>query len=106
MTPEYLCLTIRSQPDESEPNFKTRLSVFWTLMLRHHPEDFEKVYAETTEFELKDNRISRQYLVEISALNLLEIELRAAGIEFDEVDPEEIYSKYEATPPEWMWIEH
>ena len=48
MTPEYLCLTIRSQPDESEPNFKTRLSVFWTLMLRHHPEDFEKVYAETT----------------------------------------------------------
>ena len=44
--------------------------------------------------------------IEAAAIPLIEMELRAVGIEFDEVDPEEVYSKYEATPPEWMWIEH
>ena len=106
MTAEYLCLTLRSRPDESEPNFKLRLSMFWTKMLREHPSDFERVYAETVKFETHGTQLSRQYLVEASVIPLLEIELRTVGIEFDEVDPVEIYSKYEATPPEWMWIEH
>lgn len=106
MTPEYLCLTLRSRSDESEPDFKLRLSTFWTKMLRDHPLDFERVYAETVEFESCGAQLSRQYLIEASAVPLFEIELRSVGIEFDEVDPEEIYSKYEATPPEWMWIEH
>jgi hypothetical protein len=106
MTAEYLCLTLKSRPDESEPDFKLRLSTFWTKMLREHPDDFERVYAETVNFELHGDQLSRQYLVEASVIPLLEIELRAIGIEFDEVDPEEVYSKYEATPPEWMWIEH
>jgi hypothetical protein len=106
MTVEYLCLTLRSRPDESEPNFKVRLSAFWTLMLRNHPEDFERVYAETTKFETHETQLTRQYLVEANVVSLLEIELRLAGIEFDAVDPDDIYSKYEATSPDWMWIEH
>jgi hypothetical protein len=106
VTDDYLCLTIRSRHDESEPNFKARLSAFWTLMLRNHPADFERVYAETVKFERQGEQLSRQYLVEAGVTGILEIELRSAGIEFEPIDPDEVYSKYEATPPEWMWIEH
>ena len=94
MSAEYVCLT------------KMRLSAFWTLMLRNHPADFERVYAETTSFEHKGMQLSRQYLVEAGATGLLEIEMRHAGLEYEPIDPDEIYSKYEATPPDWMWIEH
>src|SRR5207237_1217911 len=106
MIDQYLCLRVHSRPDESEPNFKMRLSAFWTIMLRNHADDFEKVYAETTEFQREGDRLSRQYLIEAPVLSILEIQLRSAGISFDSVDPEDVYSKYEAAPPEWMWIEH
>jgi hypothetical protein len=32
--------------------------------------------------------------------------LAAAGIEYDPIDPDDLYSKYEATPPQWFQIPH
>lgn len=103
---DYLSLTVHSRPDESPGDFKTRLSAFWTLMLRNHPDDFEKVYAETVEFDRAGDRLTRQYLIEAEVAGFLEIQLRESGMEFEPIDADEVFSKFEATPPEWMWIEH
>lgn len=106
MSDDYLMLTVRSRPGEAEPDFKTRLSEFWTAQLRNHPDEFEKVYAETVAFERSGDRLSRQYLIEADVADLLERELKAGGVEFAPIDRDDLYTKYEATPPEWMWIEH
>lgn len=103
---EYVCITVRSRPGEAEGEFSARLSRLWTAMLRNHQDEFEKVYAETTAFETAGGRLSRQYLAELAVVELLEEELAAAGIEFDAIDREDLYSKYEAVSPEWMQIEH
>jgi hypothetical protein len=91
---------------ESEADFAARLSRFWTHMLRNFKADFEKVYAETTEFEEQDDRLGRQYLAETGVVDLLEKEFQKAGLDYEPIDREEVYSKYEAVPPEWMQIEH
>jgi hypothetical protein len=103
---DYLCITVVSESSESEADFSARLSRFWTHMLRNHPDDFEKVYAETTAFGDEDGRKSRQYLVEHGVADLLEREFAAARVEHEPIDRDDVYSKYEATPPDWMWIEH
>jgi hypothetical protein len=103
---EYLCLTLLSHPNEDEAAFKSRLSAFWTTMLREKPDDFEKVYAETVGFERHDDRLSRKYLIEADVASVLESALRTAGIDFQPIDPDELYSKSEAAPPDWFWIEH
>ena len=103
---EYLCVTVLSRPGEAEADFKARLSGFWTYMLRNHQDDFEKVYAETVAFERAGDRLSRKYLVETDVVAVLADQMQARGIEHEPVDPDDLYSKYEATPPEWMWIEH
>jgi len=33
-------------------------------------------------------------------------ELTAASVDFVPVDEDDVYSKYEAAPPDWFWIEH
>ncbi len=103
---DYLCVTVVSQPGEGQGDFSARLSRFWTHMLRNYPDDFEKVYAETVQFEQDDDRLTRQYLVEATVVDLLEREMKAAGLEHEPIDRDDTFSKYEATPPEWMWIEH
>jgi hypothetical protein len=75
-------------------------------MLRSFKRQFEKVYAETTEFEDQDGRLSRQYLAQSDVIDLLEKEFGAAGLEYEPIDRDEVYSKYEAVPPEWMQIGH
>ena len=37
---------------------------------------------------------------------MLESELAAAGLDHEPIDRDDLYSKYEASPPEWMQIEH
>jgi len=107
MSTDYLSVTVLSQPNEPAAMFSARLSQLWTQMLRERKDDFEKVYAETTEFEEGfEGRISRQYLVEASVADLLEQEFKKAGIDYETIDRDEVFSKYEATPSEWMWIEH
>jgi len=46
------------------------------------------------------------YLFLEEVRDLLEKEVNTAGIEYEPIDPDEVYSKYEASPPEWMQIEH
>jgi len=106
MVEEYLSLTVRSQSGESEPDFKARLTGFWTHMLRNQPNAFEKVYAETARCEKVGDRLTRQYLLEVEVAELLAQELEAHSVEFEPIDSDELYSKYEAVPPEWFWIEH
>jgi hypothetical protein len=103
---DYLCLTVLSKPGESGPDFSSRLSRFWTHMLRNFKTDFEKVYAETCRFEQAGDRWSRQYLFEESVLQRLTAELPSAEMDFEPIDRDDVYSKYEASPPEWMQIEH
>lgn len=103
---DYLCLTVLSKPGESQPDFSTRLSRFWTHMLRNFKTNFEKVYAETCRFEPAGDCLSRKYLFEETVLERLEAELPSAGIDFEPIDRDDVYSKYEASPPEWMQIDH
>lgn len=103
---EFLSLTLLSQPGELQAEFAGRLSRFWTHMLRHRQGDFEKVYAEATAFESNGSRLSRQYLIEPEAASILESELRTAGLDFESIDAEETFSRYEAVAPDWMQIEH
>lgn len=103
---EYLQLTLISHLNEAKPAFSARLSQFWTHMLRNQADTFEKVYAETTAFESRAGRLERHYLIESEALAPLEQELSASGIEHAPVDPEETFSRYEASSPDWMQIEH
>ena len=103
---EYLCLTVVSQPGESEADFKGRLSRFWTSMLRNLPDEFEKVYAEARHFEAAAERRSRSYLIQEDVVELLERELKSAGLDWTPIDRDDFYSKHEAIPSEWMQIEH
>jgi hypothetical protein len=103
---EYLCITLESKPGESEAGFKARLSAFWTHMLRNHELAFKKVYAETSAFESKDDCLTRKYLVESDGAMAVEEQLRAKGMDFEPLDADDTYSRYEAAPPEWFWIEH
>ena len=103
---DYLCLTLLSRPGEPEADFTARLSAFWTRMLRERPADFEKVYAEEVAFERQTDRLGRRYLVEAAVVGVLEPELSSAGLDHAPIDPDDLYSKYEAAPPDWFWIEH
>ena len=103
---EFVSLTVLSAPGESRPDFATRLSHLWTHMLRNNKADFEKVYAEKTAFETREDRHGRQYLVRAEILPLLLGELAKVELEHEPVDLDDTYSKYEAVAPEWMQIEH
>ncbi len=103
---EFVCLTVVSNAGEPQADFAARLSRFWTHMLRTRKGDFEKVYAETTSFDRAGDRLKRQYLVGLDVLPILESEMRSAGVGHEPIDADELYSKYEAVPPDWMQIEH
>lgn len=103
---EFVCVTVLARPGEDEAEFSARLSRFWTHMLRDYKADFERVYAETTEFEEVDGVLSRKYLAEEGVLDLLEREMKAHDVAFAPIDRDEVYTKYEAVAPEWMQIEH
>jgi hypothetical protein len=102
----YLCLTLVGKPGETESDFKSRLTAFWTHMLRNRPDDYEKVYAEATGFESSDGKPTRQYMAEAAVVGVLTAELTAAGVDFEPVDEDDVYSKYEASSPDWFQIEH
>jgi len=103
---DYLCLTVQSQPGESQDAFKSRLSALWSAMLREDQDRFENVYAETVRFEQKNSSLTRQYLIAVEVADEVERRLLEAGIDFLPIDREDLFSKYEAAPPEWMQIEH
>ena len=103
---EYVCVTVRGTPGESEAALKGRLTVFWTHMLRSKPDDYEKVYAEATAFESAAGCVTREYMVQVDGVAVLLAELTATGLAFEPPDEDETYSKYEATSPDWLQLEH
>lgn len=103
---EYQCLNVVSAADESEDDFSARLSRFWTEILRRRPDDFEKVYAESIGFERKGSSLRRTYLIFPEIADWLTAEMSAAGVRFDPIDSDDLMTKYEAVPAEWMQIEH
>ena len=103
---EYHCVTLLSHPGEAEADFKARLSAFWTHLLREHDALFARVYAETAAFDRVGERLGRKYLFEAGALTELREQLQGRAMPFEAVDEDEVYSKFEAAPPEWFWIEH
>ena len=106
MDVDYLILAVRSRPGEAEAAFKARLAAFWSHLLRTREADFEKVYAEAVRSEPAGDALARHYLVEAGAIDVLEAELRTAGIDFAPADRDDLYSKYEAAPPHWFQLEH
>jgi hypothetical protein len=103
---EYACVTVASRANEPAEEFSRRLIDFWTAMLRHRPEDYLRVYAESTEFESDGGRLRRQYLIGVDVAEEIERELAAAGIHCEPVDRDDLYSKYEASGPHWFQIPH
>jgi hypothetical protein len=103
---EYLCLTLLSEPSESEAAFKARLASFWTFLLRARPLDYARVYAEASKFGRAEGCLSRQYLVEIDGVEALLADLAANALACVPIDPDDTYSKYEATSPDWFQISH
>lgn len=103
---EYVCVTVLGNAGESEAAFKARLAAFWTHLLRNRPDDYERVYAEATRFGTTGGAVSRQYMVEADAAGVVTAEMTARGVAFEPVDPDDTYSKYEASSPDWFQIEH
>lgn len=103
---EYVCLVLLSEPGESETAFKSRLTLFWTHLIRNHPDDYERVYSEAVEFDTDGDRIIRQYMIEPEAVDVLSHELATHRIAFAPVDVDDLYSKAEASSSEWFQIEH
>ena len=103
---DYICLTLLAHPDEGEASFKSRLAAFWTHMLRNKPDDYEKVYAEATEFGSDEGRVSRQYMVEAVAIPDILMELSAGQIAHLPVDTDETYTRHEASSSDWFQIDH
>lgn len=103
---DYVCLTVSGRPRETEAEFKGRLTAFWTHVLRTRPDDYEGVYAEATRFGRDGECVTRQYFVALDAVDVVAAELGAAGVGFEPVDRDDLYSKYEATSPHWFQLDH
>jgi hypothetical protein len=103
---EYVCVTVKSRPGEPPDQFNKRLIAFWSHALRSRPDEYERVYAETTRFEAAGGRTTRQYMIGADVVEVLRAELEGAEIDYDPIDPDDLFSKYEATPPEWFQIPH
>jgi hypothetical protein len=103
---EFVCLTVLAEPGESEAAFKSRLTAFWTHMLRTRPDEYERVYAEAKAFEMAGGRVSRQYMIQPDVADVLERELAGQKMGFEPIDADDLYSKAEASSSEWFQIPH
>lgn len=103
---EFARLTVCSRENESQGEFNKRLIDFWTRFLRVQTEEYKRVYAETARFEIMAAGFARQYLVGCEICSLIQSELLNSRIDFEPIDEDDLYSKYEATPPEWFQIPH
>jgi hypothetical protein len=103
---EYLCLTLVANAGESEAAFKSRLTAFWTHLLRTQPDTYEAVFAEAKDYDTSNGCVSRAYMVEVSATEAVASALASSGIVTLPLDPADTYSKYEASGSEWFQIPH
>jgi hypothetical protein len=103
---EYLCLTLLANAGETEAAFKSRLTAFWTHLIRTQPAAYAAVYAEARDFETTNSRASRAYVVEAGAAEVVASTLAANGVEALPLDPADTYTKYEVSGSEWFQIAH
>ena len=103
---DYLCLTVVAQPGEPEAAFKARLTAFWTHLIRTAPDTYDAVYAEAKAFDTTGGKVSRAYMVEAGAAGAVVAALTATGLAALPLDPDDTYSKYEASGSEWFQIAH
>jgi hypothetical protein len=103
---DYLCLTVKSHSGENAESFNRRLITFWSQMLREQKDAYVRVYAETSLLGAHGDRASRQYLVGADAIATIERSLGEAGVDHDPIDADEMYSRFEATSPDWFQIPH
>jgi len=103
---EYLCLTLLANPGESEAAFRSRLTAFWTHLLRTQPNTYTAVYAEAKAFEKTNDRVSRAYMVQVDAVEAVADALEQNGVTALPLDHHDTYSKYEASGSEWFQIPH
>lgn len=103
---EFVCVTTRSRPQESVAEYSRRLTEFWTGVLRCQPAEYLRVYAEASQFAGDRGCVTRQYMIGADVADTITNLLAAAGIDHDPIDPDDLYSKYEATPPDWFQIPH
>ena len=75
-------------------------------MLRTNPSEYERVYAESSEMERQGSRNARRYLLGVDIVEVLQQQLAASGIDYDTIDTDDLYSKFEASPPEWFQVPH
>ncbi|MBY0458377.1 MAG: hypothetical protein K2V38_13640, partial [Gemmataceae bacterium] len=101
-----LCLTLLAAVGEEESAFKSRLTAFWSHLLRTQPDLYEALFAEARAFERTGGRVSRQYMVEAGAADAVTSALRDGGIATGPLDPDDTYTKYEASGAEWFQVEH
>ncbi|MFM8274849.1 MAG: hypothetical protein ACKODX_21305 [Gemmata sp.] len=103
---EYLCLTVLAAAGETEGGFKARLTAFWSHLIRTKPALYDAVYAESAAFGATGGRVSRQYIVEEDAAEAVAEALNAAGVDAPPPDPDDTYTRYEASGTEWFQIAH
>ncbi len=103
---EYILITVCSEKDENGNTFSQRLSLFWTQMLRQSPEEFEKVYAESSEFENQAGVLKRKYAILPELTEFLKNKFLSERLNVLDIDIDDFYSPYELTAPDWMQIEH
>jgi hypothetical protein len=103
---DYLCLTLVANTGETETAFKSRLTAFWTHLLRTLPDTYEGVFAEARDFDTTEGRVSRSYMVEASEVAAVVEALAEQGVEALPLDLDDTYSKYEASGSEWFQIPH
>jgi hypothetical protein len=107
---DYLCLTLVANASESEAAFKSRLTAFWTHLLRTQKVTYEAVFAEAKEFDTTPRNgsdcVSRAYMVEAGAAQAVCDALAASGIDALPLDLDDTYTKYEASGSEWFQIPH
>lgn len=103
---DYLCLTIVANAGETEPAFKARLTAFWSHLIRAAPDTYDAVFAEAKAFEAHAGKVSRAYMVEADAAETLIAALAAADLAALPLDPDDTYTKYEASGSEWFQLAH
>lgn len=74
--------------------------------MRTRPAAYQRVYGETTRFAADGDCVTRQYMIGADVVETLAGLLNSAGIDHDPIDPDDLYSKYEAAPPDWFQIPH
>lgn len=103
---EFVCLTLLGEPGEAEAEFRSRLTAFWTHVLRTRPDEYEQVYAEAKGYEESGGLVAKQYMIRPAVADVLAAELTTKGMRFEEIDLDDTYNKAEASSSEWFQIPH